>query len=770
MADRAEGPFEEDTACPRDHVVWTWVTSGRMLPGNSRGARRLRCKLCNKEYKGNRQRAAEHFILARASARCPGVNLSIWKGLHRIGAKLPPDLLERVRMALEHERDDDDDDIPNASGAGEEGGGGIADQLEEACGAEGEEGLDEGTRGVVTGGSAGGGRPASSQAVMQGAHARRTGRQTSIKRYVKNPRQEEIDDSCCEFFVENAIPFNAAKSRSFKKFTRACYGPQHATNHPLVPTGYNPLRCRLLDRLNKRLEEEEQVIRDDWEAGRSLFSSSARMSVRGNKDSAAVVAGWKRFFREVGVEKITTICTDSFAGNTSAAKMLREDPEFSQIYWLPCTAHCMDLLLHNICKKERAAEIISKANRVVNFFRVHRWPISALRTALVKFPDLKCSCLLRPAQTRFGMHYVMLQRLEVCEKAIRRIVTGQEWEVQVWRGDIRAKAFFVEETVLDRVFWTDVRKLAAVMKKPYNVLREVDKDVHCLSRIYDMACRLPGFVRSAPISAEQREDILRDTGNRTDMLLSPIHAVARLLDPQLRDITVFSNVDLMTQFESVVERLIGKKGSTRFDDCMDQLYDFQFGRGVLGTPQAKKRAAKDIAVLWWEAHGAGHLEIRELATGVLSIWTTSSPAERNWSTWALVQMKCRNKLHHQRTNKLVYSHWSLRLKSRGEDGPTIAGGWLGLSADWEDEDLEGDMANVTEAVDDHEPAIGGAGSAVGSTTVRHDRAGPSTSRSVQRLGHAEEVDEEEDEGEDVEDEDEEEEEEEEEHIPDSDRL
>ncbi|GBG63708.1 hypothetical protein CBR_g39250 [Chara braunii] len=400
--------------------------------------------------------------------------------------------------------------------------------------------------------------------------------------------------------------------------------------------------------------------------------------------------------------------------------MLREDPEFNEIYWLPCTAHCMDLLLHDICK-EWAAEIISKANREVTFFRVHRWPRSALRIALVKFPDLKCSCLLRPAQTRFGTHYVMLQRLEVCEKAIRRIVTGQEWEAQVWRGDIRAKAFFMEETVLDRVFWTDVRKLTAVMKEPYNVLREVDKDVHCLSCIYDMACRLPGFVRSAPISAEQREDILRDVGNRTDMLLSPIHAVARLLDPQLRDITVFSNVDLMTQFESVVERLIGKKGSTRFDDCMDQLYDFQFGRGVLDTPQAKKRAAKDNAVLWWEAHGVGHPEIRELAIRVF----------------------------------------------RGEDGPTIAGGWLGLSADLEDEDLEGDMANVTEAIDDHEPAIGGAGSAVGSTTVRHDRAGPSTSRSVQRLGHAEEVDEEEDdEDEDAEDEDEEkEEEEEEEHIP-----
>ncbi|GBG93446.1 hypothetical protein CBR_g70424 [Chara braunii] len=579
--------------------------------------------------------------------------------------------------------------LAGAGPAGEEGRGGIADQPEEPCGGEGVEGLDEGTRGVVTGGSDGGGRPGSSQAVMQAARTRRPGRQMGIKRFTKNPRQEEIDDSCCEFFVENAIPFNAAKSRSFKKFTLACYGPQPAASHPLVPTGYNPLRCRLLHRLNNRLQEEEQAIRDDWQVTGCTFITDGTTDICGrslmnyilagqskpifikcedvsdeDKDSAAVVARWKRFFREWGVEKITAVCTDSFADNTSAARMLREDPEFSQIYWIPCTAHCMDLLMHDLCKKEWATEIISKANKVVNFFRIHRWPRSTLRMTLVKFPDLKCSCLLRPEAMRFGTHYVMLQWLEVCEKAIKRIVTGQEWEALLWRGDIRGKASFVEEAVLDRAFWADVKKLTAVMKGPYNVLREVDKDVHCLSRIYDMACRLPDFVRSGPLTAEQRDDMLRDVGNRTDMLLSPIHAVARLLDPQLRDITT----------------------------------------------------------------------------------------------------KCRNKLHHQRTNKLVSSHWSLRLKSKGDEGPTIAGGWLGLSVDWEDEDLGGDLANVVEAVDDYEPAVGGASSAVGSTTVRHDVAGPSTSRSMQRSAHAEEVEEEEEE-EQEEEEEEEEEDEEEDDIP-----
>ncbi|GBG87669.1 hypothetical protein CBR_g45823 [Chara braunii] len=520
----------------------------------------------------------------------------------------------------------DDDDAPAVEDDGVGRGGGVAMDGEavEAVHGEAGSGVDEVTKGLVAGGETPVRRPTLSQ----------TGEQAARRRGAA--RQEGIDDACCEFFVENAIPFNAAKSKSFKKFQLACYEPQPAASCPLVSTGYNPLRCRLLDRLCGRLEAEEKAVRDDWEvtgctfitdgttdiygrsfmnyilAGRSkpVFIKCEDVS-EGEKDAAAVVAGWKRFFREWGVDKVTAICTDSFAGNKSAARMLREDPEFAQIYWIPCTAHCMDLLMHDIGKKEWAATIIDKANKVVTFFRVHRWSGSQLRTQLLQCLDLECTCLLREAQTRFGTNYVMLQRLQV------------------------------------------------------------DKDVHCLSQIYDLARQLPVFVRSSPLDDKERDDILVDVKNRTDMLLSPIHAVAWLLDPVLRDIAVFGNVELMTQFEAVVEWLISKRGSKKFDDCLDQLYEFQMARGVFATTRAVQRAKKDNAVLWWEAHGAGHPEIKALAVKVLSIWTTSSPAERNWSTWSLVQTKSRNKLHHQRTKKLVYSHWSLRLKSRGDDGPTV---------------------------------------------------------------------------------------------------
>ncbi|GBG60419.1 hypothetical protein CBR_g5595 [Chara braunii] len=205
------------------------------------------------------------------------------------------------------------------------------------------------------------------------------------------------------------------------------------------------------------------------------------------------------------------------------------------------------------------------------------------------------------------------------------------------------------------------------------------------------------------------------------MLLSPIHVMARLLDPRLRDISVFSNEELIAQFDNVVDRLVAKKGTQKFNDCTDQLYDFQFAIGVFGSVGALRSAEKDNAVLWWKAHGGGHPEIKKLAIKVLSIWTTSSPAERNWSTWTLVQMKTRNQLKHKRTEKLVYSLWNLRLKSRGEDGPTVKGGWFGLQRDWEDEDLDGEAAGEVDVDDGVVVGLEAAGSERGSTTIEEEQ-------------------------------------------------
>ena len=71
-----------------------------------------------------------------------------------------------------------------------------------------------------------------------------------------------------------------------------------------------------------------------------------------------------------------------------------------------------------------------------------------------------------------------------------------------------------------------------------------------------------------------------------------------------------------------------------------------------------------FAVEWWLQFGGDAPHLRKVAVRILSQTTTSSGCERNWSTFALIHTKVRNRLSYRRLEKLVYVHYNMRLKLR----------------------------------------------------------------------------------------------------------
>jgi hypothetical protein len=58
--------------------------------------------------------------------------------------------------------------------------------------------------------------------------------------------------------------------------------------------------------------------------------------------------------------------------------------------------------------------------------------------------------------------------------------------------------------------------------------------------------------------------------------------------------------------------------------------------------------------------------LQRLATRILAQTVSSSPCERNWSTFSLIHTKQRNRLGYQKLQKLVYCHYNMKLKLREE--------------------------------------------------------------------------------------------------------
>ncbi|XP_058110285.1 uncharacterized protein LOC131253334 [Magnolia sinica] len=56
--------------------------------------------------------------------------------------------------------------------------------------------------------------------------------------------------------------------------------------------------------------------------------------------------------------------------------------------------------------------------------------------------------------------------------------------------------------------------------------------------------------------------------------------------------------------------------------------------------------------------------LQRLAVRVLAQTVSSSPCERNWSTFSLIHTNKRNRLGYERLQKLVYCHYNMKLRER----------------------------------------------------------------------------------------------------------
>ncbi|GBG88090.1 hypothetical protein CBR_g46579 [Chara braunii] len=646
---------------PGDHCVWNWLARGRSRGAKSHGGREMQCLLCGVVFPGNRARGIEHFTKKRQGLLCPNVTVTIYRRLRAANVELPPDVAEMLQREDEAATQTVQDlPLPAICGGDDVGGGADVEQGGEAAT------IVDATATEVTS------RPTPA----------RTLRQTLMGRYVRNPRQREIDLATMDLFAQNAIPFNVAKSNSWKKFYEACFGPKSATRCSLKHVPYDALREELMDSRKETYLEREAKLRVDWEekgctlitdgttdiCGRSMLNYilegrdrpvfiKCDHVKRKDKNSAAMLEPWKSFLRE-------SITSGYRVAENSGMKILKNDK----------------------------------------------------------------TVLKRPNAIRFGTNFIMLKRLKKKEKQVKNTVNNMEWEEMQWPYAIRDKACFVERLVQSTHFWNDIRMVFDLMEGAYSVLRMVDRDVHCISHVYDAAVALKNCVFAVPLTEGQRAEVLEVVSNRTDQLLSPVPAVARLLDPMLRDRGMFSDPTLMTQFRGVVEHLVGGRGTPQYQECIDFLCAFQREQGIFGDPEVQRRGSMDSALDWWEDHGRGHPALQRLALQIPSMWTASSPAERNWSTLALVHTKDRNKLEHERVEKLVYLHWNLRYKGRVQGTATNKSGWLGLT------NIETDAGDVdNEAAVANECADGTVTrSAIGSTFVPRPTGGGGVTSIAQR--------------------------------------
>ncbi|VVA40908.1 PREDICTED: LOW QUALITY PROTEIN, partial [Prunus dulcis] len=99
----------------------------------------------------------------------------------------------------------------------------------------------------------------------------------------------------------------------------------------------------------------------------------------------------------------------------------------------------------------------------------------------------------------------------------------------------------------------------------------------------------------------------------------------------------------------------------------NELTWFKDARRTFGEPTSVAARTKMSPTEWWIMYGTDAPTVRKLAIKVLSQTTSSSACERNWSTFALIHTKQRNRLAHSRLEKLVYCYYNMKLQIRDKE-------------------------------------------------------------------------------------------------------
>ena len=195
--------------------------------------------------------------------------------------------------------------------------------------------------------------------------------------------REDVGKDICRCFYANALPFNLVKDSFFKAMLNSIaeYGKG------LIPPSYHEVRVSFLKNEVASIQELVGKYKDEWKKnGCTLMSdgwsdnrnrsitnflvNSPRGTVFLNSvDTSDIFKNANNLFElldsmieEIGEENVVQVVTDSASAYVKAGEMLMEKRK--KLFWNPCAAHCMDLILKDIGDLAIHRDTMSKARKI----------------------------------------------------------------------------------------------------------------------------------------------------------------------------------------------------------------------------------------------------------------------------------------------------------------------------------------------------------------------------------------------------------------------
>ncbi|XP_057808409.1 uncharacterized protein LOC131022882 [Salvia miltiorrhiza] len=453
------------------------------------------------------------------------------------------------------------------------------------------------------------------------------------------------------FFFENSIPFNCVRSPSFISMVRSIGG----YGRGLKPPSMHEMRTWILKEEVKTTSAIVDEIKATWKhTGVSLLSDGwSDMRNRSlinflvnnqygtmflkTVDASDVVKNAQKLFElldevveEIGEDHVVQVITDNVVAYKAAGRLLME--KRTSLYWTPCAAHCIDLMLEKIVDFELNKKVAKKD-------------------------------LLRPAATRFATAYLTLESMYELKQPLQHMFVSRDWKGCAWAKKDEGKA--VRKIIMsDNSFWASVVYSIKTTKPLVDVLRVVDGErAPAMGFIYatmdEAKEKIAKNLNDEVVAYKEIWNIIDDKWEK--QLHRDLHTTAYYLNPQFRwSENVSEHAEIKKRLFNCMERMI--KDNDTYLKVDVQLDEYKNKRGLFGSRASMSTYTSRAPVDWWEHFGDEVPHLKAFAKRILGL--TCSACERNWSTFNQVHTKKRNRLSTLFLNKLVYIMYNKRLKHK----------------------------------------------------------------------------------------------------------
>ena len=281
--------------------------------------------------------------------------------------------------------------------------------------------------------------------------------------------REDVDQKIARCIYGNGIAFNVVRSPLWADMITAINNAPKGYKSP----NYEKMRTSLLDKkqgkvkhaLNPLMQEWAtngvSIISDGWSnlknqplinvmavsGGKAIFLNGHDVSAV-EKTGANIAELLLKAIDFVGPSNVVQVITDNASNCKSAGGIIKR--KHPHIFWSGCLAHTLNLLMKDIAKCDHPSlsffdETYIKGKTVVKYIKNH----SSCQFLFKTFSALD---LLKAKKTRFGHHFIVLQRLVTVRASLVSVALSNQWESLRRGASAPDQHDTVQKTVLDDDF------------------------------------------------------------------------------------------------------------------------------------------------------------------------------------------------------------------------------------------------------------------------------------------------------------------------------